>query len=117
MTPHFTAQLLATVLAVTPVTAPPLTFDDLPRLIPGRTAAENALWIESPLNARFQSSKRVVVADLKGPAIITMIHFAMPQVLKMNRDVLVKVYWDGETSPSVECPLVDFFCDPAGLRD
>ncbi len=117
MTRHFTAQLLATVLAVTPVIAQPSTFDDLPRLIPGRTAAENALWIETPLSARFNSSKQVVVANLKGPAIITMIHFAMPQVLKLNRDVLVKVYWDGETSPSVECPLVDFFCDPAGLRD
>jgi hypothetical protein len=41
----------------------------------------------------------------------------MPAVLKLNRDVLLKMYWDGETSPSVDCPLVDFFCDPAGLRD
>jgi len=117
MTRHFTAQLLAIVLAVTPAIALPLTFDDLPRLIPGRTAAENALWIETPLSARFNSSKQVVVADLKGPAIITMVHFTMPQVLKLNRDVLLKVYWDGENSPSIECPLVDFFCDPAGLRD
>jgi hypothetical protein len=23
----------------------------------------------------------------------------------------------GRTSPSVDCPLVDFFCDPAGTRD
>jgi D-arabinan exo alpha-(1,3)/(1,5)-arabinofuranosidase (non-reducing end) len=91
--------------------------EDLARLMPGRTKAENALWIENDLSARFNSSKRVVVADLKGPAIITMIHFAMPQTLKLNRDVLLRMYWDNENSPSVEVPLVDFFCDPAGLRD
>jgi len=94
-----------------------LDLSDLARLTPGRTAAENALWLENSLSARFNSSKRVVVADLKGPAVITMIHFAMPQTLKLNRDVLLKIYWDGETSPSVDCPLVDFFCDPAGTRE
>ena len=94
-----------------------LGLEDLATLAPGRTKAENALWIENPLSARFNSSKRVVVADLKGPAVITMIHFAMPQTLKLNRDVLLRMYWDGETSPSVDVPLVDFFCDPAGLRE
>ena len=90
---------------------------DLARLVPGRTVAQNALWIENALSARFNSSKQVVVAELQGPATIAMIHFAMPQTLKLNRDVLLKAYWDGEKSPSVDCPLVDFFCDPAGLRE
>ncbi len=90
---------------------------DLAQLVPGRTAAQNALWIENSLSARFNSSKQVVVAELKGPAVITMIHFAMPQTLKLNRDVLLKAYWDGEKTPSVDGPLVDFFCDPAGLRE
>jgi hypothetical protein len=91
--------------------------EDLPRLVAGRTRAENALWIENSLTARFNSAKQVTVADIKGPAVITMIHFAMPQTLKLNRDVLLKAYWDGETAPSIDCPLVDFFGDPAGLRD
>ena len=91
--------------------------DDLPTLLPGRTAAQNALWIENSLSARFNSSKRVVVAEIQGPATITMIHFAMPQTLKLNRDLLLKIYWDGETAPSVDCPLVDFFCDPSGVRE
>ena len=92
-------------------------FTDLARLTPGKTFAQNALWIETPLTARFNSSRQVIVADVTGPAVITMIHFAMPQVLKLNRDLLLKIYWDGETSPSVDCPLVDFFCDPAGTRE
>lgn len=90
---------------------------DLAQLAPGRTAAQNALWIENPLSARFNTSKRVTVAEIRGPATITMIHFAMPQTLKLDRDLLLKAYWDGETAPSVDCPLVDFFCDPAGLRE
>ncbi|MCL5278805.1 MAG: DUF2961 domain-containing protein [Planctomycetes bacterium] len=91
--------------------------EDLPRLVAGRVRAENALWIENALTARFNSAKQVTVAEIKGPAVITMIHFAMPATLKLNRDVLLKAYWDGETAPSIDCPLVDFFCDPAGLRD
>ncbi len=93
------------------------TLDSLPRLDEGRVKAENALWIENSLTARFNSSKRVTVASLKGPAVITMVHFAMPQTLRLNRDVLLRAYWDGEKSPSIDVPLVDFFCDPAGLRD
>lgn len=90
---------------------------DLARLDTGETYAQNALWIETPLTARFNTSKEVVVADVSGPAVITMIHFAMPQVLQLNRDLLLKMYWDGETTPSVDCPLVDFFCDPAGKQE
>ena len=117
MTSHLAVRVLAAVWAVTPATTMPFGMDNLPRLLPGRSAAENALWIENPLSARFHSARRVVVADIKGPATITMIHFAMPQALKLNRDLLLKMYWDGEASPSVDCPLVDFFCDPAGVRE
>ncbi|HOW64820.1 MAG TPA: DUF2961 domain-containing protein [Candidatus Paceibacterota bacterium] len=97
--------------------------EDMARLTPGRTRAENALWIENPLTARFNTSRRVVVADIQGPAVITMVHFAVPQshfgqpVKMLNRDLLLRAYWDGEKLPSVEVPLVDFFCDPAGLRE
>ena len=90
---------------------------ELAKLGKGQTRMQNALWIENELTARFNTSKTVVVGEIAGPAQITMIHFAMPAVLKLNRDLLLRMYWDGETAPSVDCPLVDFFCDPAGLRD
>jgi len=96
---------------------------DLSKLTPGRVATENALWIETPVAKRFDSSKKVVIADLNGPATITMIHFAVSQRYarskgkdQIGREVLIQMYWDGEIEPSVNCPLVDFFCDPAGLR-
>lgn len=97
--------------------APSAPSPDLAQLTPGQTKAANALWGENPANLRFTSSKTVTVADLKGPGEITMIHFAYPNSGHLNRDVLLKIYWDGETSPSVNCPLVDFFCDPNGTRD
>ena len=101
----------------------PSGLEGLAKLTPGRTKAENALWIENPLTAQFKSSKHVVVANLKGPAVITMMHFAYGESQvsqahkRLNRDLLLRIYWDGELSPSVDCPLVDFFCDPAGTRD
>lgn len=82
---------------------------DLPKL-----ECENALWVENPVEKQFLSAMTVVVADLKGPGRIEMVHFAMPGALKLGRDAVLRIYWDGEEEPSVNCPLVDFFCDPAG---
>jgi Protein of unknown function (DUF2961) len=99
-------------------------FVDLARLTPGRTKAVNALWVENPVNTQFLSSNRIVVAEIKGPAEITMMHFAYPgskyldpSSKALNRALLLRIYWDGESNPSVDCPLVDFFCDPDGTRD
>ncbi|HEV2320455.1 MAG TPA: glycoside hydrolase family 172 protein [Verrucomicrobiae bacterium] len=95
---------------------------DLAKLTPGTTKAVNALWGENPADVRFTTTKCVTVADIKGPAEITMIHFAYPQhhesdAVSINRAVRLCIYWDGETNPSVDCPMVDFFCDPNGERD
>ncbi|HEX3628275.1 MAG TPA: DUF2961 domain-containing protein, partial [Verrucomicrobiae bacterium] len=95
---------------------------DLGRLTPGNTKAINALWGENPGDVRFTTTKCVTVANITGPAEITMMHFAYPQhhesdAVAINRDLLLRIYWDGETKPSVECPMVDFFCDPNGERD
>ena len=92
---------------------------DVARMTPGQTAAQNALWLENPLSKQFKSTKQVVVAEINGPGLITMMHFAYGQSQgnkPLNRDLLLRIYWDGETSPSVDCPLVDFFCDPNGTR-
>ena len=111
------ALSILTAIAGRPASGQGIDLESLPRLEPGRTRAENALWIENPLSARFNSSRRVTVADLKGPGLITMIHFAMPHAMKLDRDLALRMYWDGEETPSVDCPFVDFFCDPAGSRE
>jgi hypothetical protein len=97
--------------------AQPWQAQNLGLLTPGDTKAINALWGENPADVRFTTTKCVVVANIAGPAEITMMHFAMPESMTLNRDLLLRIYWDGEDTPSVECPLVDFFCDPDGTRD
>lgn len=88
------------------------------RLWDGPTRMENALWGETPKERQFgEGRSKVAIADLRGPGIITMIHFALPQTLKMNRDTILRIYWDGEKNPSVESPLADFFCDPNGALE
>ena len=112
-----TAMTLGALLTVAQGAVAQVGLGDLPTLSPGRTATKNALWLENPLSTRFLSTKRVVVADIQGPATITMIHFALPGAMKLNRDAVLKIFWDEEKDPSVNCPLVDFFCDPAGTRE
>jgi Protein of unknown function (DUF2961) len=95
---------------------------DLTRVAPGDTKAINALWIENPPPLQFRTTTNVVVANIKGPAEITMMHFAYPGhhdpgTKSVNRDVRLRIFWDGEKPPSVDCPLVDFFCDPNGEQD
>jgi hypothetical protein len=119
--PLLSACILITRLSEHPVCAQSLP-SDLARVAPGSTKAVNALWGENPLAVQFKTTTNVVVADLQGPAEITMIHFAYPGhrdpvTHSLNRDVRLRIFWDGETAPSVDCPLVDFFCDPNGERD
>lgn len=111
------------VAAAYQVRAQNISWEELCRLTPGRVRVENALWIENKLSSRFNTSKRVTVAELKGPAVITMMHFALPQshfgqpVKLLGRELRLLAFWDDETTPSVEVPLVDFFCDPNGTRE
>jgi len=92
--------------------------DSLYLLRDGETKQVNALWGENPKEVQFGGGRRkVVVADLKGPGVITMMHFALPQTMKLGRDLVLRIYWDGERYPSVESPLVDFFCDPNGALE
>ena len=52
----------------------------------------------------------LVLADLKGPGMIT--HFwntIAHQAPFYSRLMTLRVYWDGEKNPSVECPIGDFF--------
>jgi hypothetical protein len=98
--------------------APDLSLGSLYRLQGGRTKQTNSLWTENPVELRFGEGRtKVVIADFAGPGIITMIHFALPANMKLNRGLVLRAFWDGEQQPSIEAPLVDFFCDPAGVLE
>jgi hypothetical protein len=57
-----------------------------------------------------QPQETRTLAEIEGPAIITHIWvtIATPETLHLKKLVL-RMYWDGEPTPSVEAPVGDFF--------
>ena len=52
----------------------------------------------------------LVLADLKGPGRITHLwNTIAAQERGYSRLLVLRMYWNGETTPSVECPIGDFF--------
>jgi Protein of unknown function (DUF2961) len=51
------------------------------------------------------------LCDLQGPGTIVRMWFTMPIFGRGDvlRDVVWRMFWDGETEPSVECPIGDLF--------
>ena len=47
------------------------------------------------------------IANIQGPGAIQ--HIWMTPTGKW-RDTILRMYWDGQEAPSVECPVGDFFC-------
>jgi len=56
-----------------------------------------------------QPNERRVVAELDGPGCIRHIHMVGHRGPGLNRNAVVRIYWDGEPEPSVEAPLSDLF--------
>lgn len=57
-----------------------------------------------------KKGKSTVIADVKGPGVITQIWFTISSGdTYFLRRILVRMYWDGEKNPSVEVPVGDFF--------
>ncbi len=52
--------------------------------------------------------------DVDGPGCIQ--HLWMTLDHKYYRDVILRIYWDGEATPSVEAPIGDFFCQSWNRR-
>lgn len=54
------------------------------------------------------------LAEIEGPGIIQHIWITVSE--KAYRDCILRFYWDGETNPSIETPLADFFALGHGMR-
>ena len=63
--------------------------------------------------------KTTVLADIEGPGTIQHIFFTVTNKTEKGcfvlRDLVLRVYWDEEEKPSVECPVGDFFCCGFGV--
>jgi hypothetical protein len=55
-----------------------------------------------------------VLADAEGPGAIQSMWFGGSIV---NRDTILRITWDDQARPAVECPLCDFFATPFPFQD
>ncbi len=60
------------------------------------------------------------LVDIEGPGIIQHIWMTVADMTESGwfvlRDLVLRMYWDDEATPSVEVPLGDFFCNGFGAR-
>jgi hypothetical protein len=62
-------------------------------------------WIGIP------AGKSADIMDAAGPGVIRHIWISMEEMfLPHMRNLILRIWWDGEAEPSVECPVADFFC-------
>jgi hypothetical protein len=60
--------------------------------------------------------KTLTLADLKGPGRVAHIWFTIADSERFyGKKLVLRMYWDGESTPSVEAPLNDFFCQGHGM--
>ena len=69
--------------------------------------------LSNPERHKLKAKSKLTLLDVKGAGQIVRLHISIGQKIS-PRDVLLKMYWDGEEHPSVLCPVADFFCDPFG---
>ena len=66
------------------------------------------MWKLSPC-LEFKGNSQYTIMDIGGPGIIRHMWFTL--AAKQFRNVIIRIYWDMEGEPSVECPIGDFFCN------
>lgn len=69
----------------------------------------------SPCLKDIMPNETVVLAEMDGPGIIQHIWITVDNKTSdadcyVLRDLVLRMYWDDEETPSVESPLGDFFC-------
>lgn len=74
----------------------------------------------SPCLRDVEPGTSYTLADIEGPGKITHIWMTLPDHTSAGsnvlRDIVLRMYWDGEDHPSVEVPVGDFFCNGHGAR-
>lgn len=88
------------------------TLDTLTRRIHGRSLRQSS-WDRSGGNrdyVRIDENEEKLIFDARGPGQIAHIWctFSAPEEYAFRR-ILIRMYWDEESEPSVEAPIGDFF--------
>ncbi|MGD8453401.1 MAG: DUF2961 domain-containing protein [Phycisphaerae bacterium] len=86
------------------------------RAVPGPSDCASGLgpgWKVRPC-IDLEPGQTVVLADIAGAGLIQ--HIWITADVKTYRDCNLRMYWDGEATPSIEVPLGDFFACGHALR-
>ncbi len=70
-------------------------------------------WKISP-SVRIKAGETFTVADIEGPGAVQQIWMTPTGNWRYS---ILRIYWDGQESPSVECPVGDFFASGWGKYD
>ncbi len=70
-------------------------------------------WKLSP-SIHLAPQQTVTLAEIDGPGAIQ--HIWLTVAPAWWRKLVIRFYWDGEATPSIEVPLGDFFCNGWGVR-
>jgi hypothetical protein len=88
-------------------------FGDITRITGGRSRRASS-WDQTGGNddcILILPGETAVLADIEGPGRIGHIYFTLIDPHPFDyRDAILRMYWDGEETPSVEVPFGDFFC-------
>lgn len=108
--------------------------ENLP-LLPSPSLQSRALTAENPTGAKgaggqanrgrkgrasispLRAGETAILADIEGPGCLRHIWITTrPGYPAHDRNLILRCYWDGQETPSVECPLTDFFGMAHGRR-
>lgn len=106
------ATLFASVgMAQTPAANPLFELERLKDYESMRASSSDANWHNGNTDARtIVPGATLTVAELDGPGVITHIWLTIAHDAPFySRLLTLRMYWDGEEHPSVECPIGDFF--------
>ena len=82
--------------------------------VPGRYSRVSSADAQD--DATIGPGESLVLASLEGPAIIDRLWIAVEGGATWWRDLVVRITWEGGSSPSVEAPIGDFFGVGPGAR-
>jgi len=102
--------------AITPARSRAITYENQ-RGEPGKGGMTRGGRKGAPCYDKFEPGAKIVMMDVNGPGIIKHIWITIPPGnVDHMRNVIVRMWWDNEETPSVEAPFLDFFAQAHGVQ-
>ncbi len=74
----------------------------------GKAASKLGVGRKGAPSITLKAGQEVQLCDIEGPGTIRHIWMTGPRSPVSLRSVVIRAWWDGQTHPSIECPIGDF---------